>query len=143
MKYYTRSSLEVWLQSNQPRRDVLCVICDVANGITAMHREEFVHCDLKPDNILIDFDSKRKRLAGIISDLGISKITLNQQKLAVKEFKPINIRGMSVSYAAPETIASFREIDKRSAEALKAGDVYSFSCILYRCVNMQIPWSKT
>ncbi|MHC4792160.1 MAG: serine/threonine-protein kinase [Planctomycetota bacterium] len=47
--------------------DVLLVFRMVANGLNAMHREGFVHCDIKPNNILLSKSGSIK-----IIDLGQS-----------------------------------------------------------------------
>jgi len=47
--------------------DVLLVFRMVATGLNAMHREGFVHCDIKPNNILLSKDGSIK-----IIDLGQS-----------------------------------------------------------------------
>ncbi|RKY24869.1 MAG: hypothetical protein DRP62_02710 [Planctomycetota bacterium] len=57
--------------------DVLLVFRMVANGLNAMHREGFVHCDIKPNNILINKSGSIK-----IIDLGQScKIGTRKQRI--------------------------------------------------------------
>lgn len=47
--------------------DVLLVFRMVANGLNSMHQQGFVHCDIKPNNILLNKDGEMK-----IIDLGQS-----------------------------------------------------------------------
>ncbi len=65
MEYFEGQSLE------EPRSlslgDVLLVFRMVAKGLNAMHQAGFVHCDIKPNNILINKDGSIK-----IIDLGQS-----------------------------------------------------------------------
>jgi len=57
--------------------DVLLVFRMVASGLNAMHREGFVHCDIKPNNILLDKSGAIK-----IIDLGQScKIGTVKQRI--------------------------------------------------------------
>jgi serine/threonine-protein kinase len=57
--------------------DVLLVFRMVANGLNAMHREGFVHCDIKPNNILMSKSGSIK-----IIDLGQScKIGTKKQRI--------------------------------------------------------------
>ena len=57
--------------------DVLLVFRMVASGLNAMHREGFVHCDIKPNNILLSKSGSIK-----IIDLGQScKIGTTKQRI--------------------------------------------------------------
>ncbi len=40
-------------------RNALNILCDVSNATAAMHAKNKTHCDLKPDNVLIDIDPKK------------------------------------------------------------------------------------
>lgn len=143
IKYYNEGSLEKWISVKRNKLEIVSILLDVARGVAAMHLEDIVHCDLKPENILIDYKSKESKYVGVIADFGIAKI-LKKHELNVKEFKPIDIRGLSVKYAAPESFLYLRDRTVRipDGETLKASDVYSYSCILYRCVCSTIPWAN-
>ena len=52
MEYFDGVSLEEG--SNLSLVDVLLVFSMVADGLHAMHQKGFVHCDIKPNNILMD-----------------------------------------------------------------------------------------
>ncbi len=69
--------------------DVLLVFRMVANGLQAMHREGFVHCDIKPNNILLSKSGSIK-----IIDLG--------QSCKIGTTKP-RIQG-TPDYIAPEQV---------------------------------------
>lgn len=52
-------------------KEKLSVLIDVADGLSQIHHAGYIHCDVKPDNIFIDFkrlDTERK---GYISDLDL------------------------------------------------------------------------
>jgi serine/threonine-protein kinase len=51
MEYFDGKSLEEWPALSLG--DVLLVFRMVASGLNAMHQQGFVHCDIKPNNILI------------------------------------------------------------------------------------------
>ncbi len=69
--------------------DVLLVLRMVASGLNAMHREGFVHCDIKPNNILMSKSGSIK-----IIDLG--------QSCKIGTTKP-RIQG-TPDYIAPEQV---------------------------------------
>lgn len=113
----------------------------VAQGVQAMHDENVAHCDLKPENIPIEIDENQWPV-GILTDLGISRILNQKQQLDVKEFSIVNIRGLSIVYASPEAIKAFRIIESRGPPVIKAGDIYSLNCILFRVLMKHAPWSN-
>ena len=72
----------------------------VANGLLYLRKwiaisEAILHCDLKPSNILLDFDLKPA-----IADFGLSRVLRNGD--TSNGFSTSNIRG-SIGYMAPGT----------------------------------------
>ena len=70
-----------------------------------MHLKQFAHCDVKPDNVLLE--AKHDYLEPRITDFGISRL-LDLSASQVAAFRVSAIRGASVSYAAPEVLLRFR-----------------------------------
>lgn len=141
MRYYSIGPLTRLFKTDRWNKTVImCVLLDLSKGIAGMHKEGFVHCDIKPDNILIDY--RDGVLRAVITDLGISRIA-EQGILKVKEFKTVNIRGASVRYASPESLHIVRDdlADHRSVLELKSSDVYSIACIIFHCINKHSPWT--
>ena len=98
----------------------------IARGLMYLHEEcnmQIIHCDIKPQNILLDdfFTAK-------ISDFGLAKLLINQQTQTL-----ISIRGTK-GYVAPEWF--------RNTPILVKVDVYSFVVMLLeiiccrRCVEV-------
>lgn len=50
-----------------------------------MHSSGIVHLDIKPANILLDFDPHSGMLFSVLTDFGLSKI-VDEQTLKVKAF---------------------------------------------------------
>jgi serine/threonine protein kinase len=79
---------------------------DIANGILALHSRHVAHCDLKPQNILVEQEKTRPWF--LLTDFGISKI-LTDEYLASEAFQIRTIRGLTVAYAAPDVMKRFRQ----------------------------------
>ncbi|XP_048546582.1 G-type lectin S-receptor-like serine/threonine-protein kinase LECRK3 [Triticum urartu] len=92
----------------------------IAKGLEYLHEEcnyPIIHCDIKPDNILLD-DKKNPK----ITDFGIAKLLSDQQMHTTVT----NIRGTR-GYIAPEWFQSDRRIDTKV-------DVYSFGVVLLEMI---------
>ncbi|KAM4082230.1 hypothetical protein ACJW30_11G155700 [Castanea mollissima] len=91
----------------------------IARGLMYLHEEcsmQIIHCDIKPQNILLDdfFTAK-------ISDFGLAKLLMNQQSRT-----HIGIRGTK-GYVAPEWF--------RNAPVTVKVDVYSFGVMLLEIIS--------
>ncbi len=105
------------------RRDGPCNIHDgllmgmqAASAIDAAHRAGLIHRDIKPHNILVNFDGKIK-----ITDFGIAKATTDNDDTGV-------IMG-SVHYISPE--------QAKGEQTTPASDIYSLGAVLYECFTGQ------
>lgn len=98
-----------WLaQSPRTPRDILDVMLQAGRGLDAIHRAGLVHCDVKPDNIIVGLDGRAR-----ISDLG----------LAAAASSPSGELGGTPAYMAPERV--------HGAPASAAGDQWSFAATLF------------
>lgn len=102
-------------QKNRPSlKERIALALDIARGILYLHEEceaQIIHCDIKPQNILLD-----KHWRARISDFGLAKLlNYDQTKTYTR------IRGTK-GYAAPEW-------HKRLPVTVKA-DVYSYGIVL-------------
>jgi len=91
----------------------------VCNGVHAAHKQNVVHRDLKPNNIMISKVSGGDTIAKVL-DFGISK------PLAEEDLKHTRL-GMVMGtpgYLSPEQIEGQRKIDPRA-------DIYALGAILY------------
>ncbi|HUB24194.1 MAG TPA: serine/threonine-protein kinase [Tepidisphaeraceae bacterium] len=93
---------------NSPLPEILSIFSQVAKALAAMHSAGFIHCDLKPNNILV------------CSDGSIKLIDLGQAcpALTIKE----RIQG-TPDYIAPEQV-------KREPVTVRT-DVFNFGATLY------------
>lgn len=96
------------------------IVLGVARAIAYLHEEclEWVlHCDIKPENILLEDDFCPK-----VSDFGLSKLTTKKDKVTMSK-----IRGTR-GYMAPEWVIHREPITAKA-------DVYSFGMVLLEVVS--------
>lgn len=149
MKHYSNGSLQdfIYKETFKTRRNSLMfcqLLRDISCGLREMHESGFVHCDIKPGNVLIDQDEKGLLFA-VLSDFGISRVVTNSV-LLVKAFKLAKNDGMSVAYASPEALKRIEQSENEETsvneDELKASDVYSYSMVTYELITQQCPWPK-
>ena len=99
-------------------RKTLCQICD---GLTALHSRGIVHRDIKPENIMITNDGVVK-----LADFGIAR-AVNDATLSTGS----KIVG-SVHYFSPEQ-ARGNYVDERS-------DIYSLGIVMYEMLTGKVPF---
>ncbi|KAK9932611.1 hypothetical protein M0R45_019841 [Rubus argutus] len=56
-----------------PERDVRRYTCDILEGVRHLHKCGYVHCDLKPHNILLTENEDDYSLVAKVADLGLAK----------------------------------------------------------------------
>ena len=112
-------------------------ILDIARGVQHMHNCSIVHQDLKPANVLLQYQGKR--MMAVITDFGISQL-LDGKENVVSGFELRNLRGLSIAYASPNCIHRFLQREKGLPEELKADDVYSVASMLYEIITHHYPW---
>lgn len=95
-----------------PLDDILRIFSETAEGLHAMHLGEYVHADLKPNNIMLTDGGKVKLI-----DLG--------QSSKIREAKP-RIQG-SIDYMAPEQVRRDK-LDERT-------DVFGIGSTLHRVLT--------
>jgi serine/threonine-protein kinase len=137
LQYYSGGSLHSWIQGNKIGQAVIMKISkEILSALNVMHSHYLAHCDLKPQNVLIEvFDGIP---ACYLTDFGITQI-LSEKILASRAFKVINLRGLSVHYAAPEAFTWFRTKVFAGVD-FKNFDIYSFSCIVFELLTKKTPW---
>lgn len=107
-----------------PEETVRKVLLDIATGLADLHRYKIQHCDLKPDNVLLDSDGN-----WVITDFGIS--TRLRATMTAKSKRSTPTTG-AYAYASPEML-------KRQFEASFPTDIFSFGVTLYELCEGYLP----
>jgi len=100
-------------QGKLPIPQVLTIAKEVASGLAAAHEVGVVHCDLKPENIMIAAEG-----GALIMDFGISRSTIGAGAATAMGA----VMG-TLEYMAPEQ-AQGAAVDQRA-------DMYSFGLVVY------------
>lgn len=123
MEYVDGTDLKEYIVTNYPipLKKVVDIMFQVLSAVDYAHRNNVIHRDLKPQNILIDKDGTAK-----ITDFGIA-IALSKNSITQTN----SVLG-SVQYISPE--------QARGSLAVQQSDIYSLGIILYEMLTGQVPY---
>ena len=115
-----------------PEGFVTNTVNGIIKGMSLVHSHGIVHFDVKPANILLDFD-----YTAVISDFGMSK-TIGSAK-TVTGLASSTVSGYTPNFAAPELLRTAPggltlEIDKKV-------DVYAFAITVWELLHRKGVWS--
>jgi len=117
---------EILQQNGLPEARALDVAVSVAKALAyAWEKECLIHCDIKPDNILIDRNSGAIKLA----DLGLARM------IGQLESRPDEHIFGTPHYMAPEQAAGAPDLDCRA-------DMYALGATLYHMVTGVLPFRE-
>ncbi len=106
-----------------PKDRAIDIVEQAAAGLAAAHREDVVHRDVKPGNLLLAADGTVK-----VADFGIAHLPGDGTTTLTATGQIIG----STHYIAPERA--------KGEQGGKASDVYSLGCVLYQLVTGQPPF---
>jgi eukaryotic-like serine/threonine-protein kinase len=124
------------MKGRLPIAEALRLAIDMADGLSAAHRQGIVHRDLKPGNVVLTTSG------ATLLDFGLAKLTRREPAVAgapispsAPGFTPLTGPGMIVGtlpYIAPEQLEG-REVDVRA-------DVWAFGCVVYEMLTGHRPF---
>jgi serine/threonine protein kinase len=124
MEYINGKTLKQVIKENGRLSSLktLEISLQIAKALECAHKNNIIHRDIKPDNILITEDSIVK-----VADFGIAKVvdsaTISNSNMvigSVHYFSPEQAKGMSVDYRT---------------------DIYSLGIVMYEMVTGQVPYN--
>ena len=125
MEYVDGVTLKEYMQEHKlSLNSVLEIGVRLADALQHAHSHNIIHCDIKPQNILIDKNMNPK-----IADFGIAKMVTNQTMVYSK-----SVMG-SVHYISPEQACG--------GKITASSDVYSLGIVLFEMLTGQVPYMGT
>jgi len=104
------------------------IVACVAEALEFAHRNQIVHCDVKPSNILLDPDHGPR-----LADFGVSRYLGGDLRVAEQR------QGLTPEYAAPEQLRR----DARGADEVdRRCDVFSLGVVLYELLSLSSPFRR-
>lgn len=104
-----------------PVSEALEIAIHVCIGLEHAHAHRVTHCDVKPENILLDEAGN-----AFLGDFGLAYA-------ATEASDALGERAGTPAYGAPEQLSEGR--------AHPAGDLYSLGCVLYETVTGRLPFT--
>lgn len=126
MQDYTGASIAS-MPEKYHLQDRINIIRDIARCLFYMHRNGYLHCDIKPENILFPFpdESSDRLLRGFMGDFGLARSVKSTGSVYANELLG------SPNFMAPEQVTD-RHADKKS-------DQFSLGAVLYLFLSGQLP----
>jgi serine/threonine protein kinase len=107
--------------------ETVAIMTQVASALDAAHEAGLVHRDVKPANVLLESSDRGWR--AYLADFGLARPNGDSG-----EHTQPGERLGTVDYMAPEQING-TSLDRRA-------DVYSFGCMVYRCLTSEPPYKR-
>lgn len=125
MPYCSGGSLEKLVREEKAITEdqIAQIFIQIGGGLAELHRNQIIHQDIKPDNILIRDDGHY-----MLTDFGISR-----QMRSTMNKATANQSYMTVAYSPPERYA------KNPVET-PASDIFSLGVTLFELCKKEIPW---
>lgn len=123
--YIEGQTLAQWMRDNpQPSLErVRAIIEQIAKGLQAFHRQEMIHQDLRPANVLLDANGTVK-----IIDFGSTRVA------GVAEIRQTHDIQGTAQYTAPEYFVG--------EEGSTRSDLFSLGVICYHMLSGQLPYGS-
>jgi serine/threonine protein kinase len=114
--------LRTWIQHHYDACHLGDILEGMLQGVRYLHELEppLVHCDLKPENLLLSFCTETQRWIVKVADFGLVSIVGGPWKPTVREG--------TLTYRAPERAIAANELTP-------AADIYSLGIILHELLH--------
>jgi serine/threonine protein kinase len=128
------SNLEQVLTQPQtlPLQSLVCIMRQIAAGLSCLHKNDVVHRDLTPLNIIVA-DAETPDPSVKIIDLGLAKLLGEHNHRSANPLTEAGQALGSVMYMSPEQC--------RGEAAQTKSDIYALGCIMYRMLAGAPPYA--
>ena len=125
------STLREYLQSGKelPIADIFGIMSQVLDALKALHQVGIIHCDLKPENIMLEETAEGKKVR--ILDFGMSSI-LQHFQIERTSLLLGEVFSGTPAYAAPEQL--------RGEIVSEKADIYSWGLIFLEMLMGKLPF---
>lgn len=128
MQYVEGQTLASLLQhEGMELEQVARIVQQLGKALTAAHKEGIIHCDLKPENVIVQRAGEEDELAKII-DFGVAKVKDSQVR---GSNEPTRVAG-TLYYFAPEQI---------EGRPTSSSDIYSMGVLAFVMVTGRKPFN--
>jgi predicted permease len=131
MPYIRGGSLRTRLKSSVrlPLAEAITLTAGIAGALHYAHGQRVLHCDVKPENILLDGGHP------YVMDFGIAR-KLHTEVLPWTPRRELDLSAGTPAYVSPEQASGEKDLDTRS-------DVYSLACVVYEMLTGRPPFEGT
>ena len=128
MPYIRGGSLRARLQAavRLPSEEAVTLARGIAAALQYAHEQRILHCDVKPENILLDGTH------AYVMDFGVAR-RLHTEVLPWTARRELDFSAGTPAYVSPEQASGEKELDTRS-------DVYSLACVVYEMLSGRPPF---
>jgi serine/threonine protein kinase/plasmid maintenance system antidote protein VapI len=131
MPYIRGGSLRTRLQSviRLPVDEAVALTAGIASALQHAHEARILHCDVKPENILLDGSH------AYVMDFGVAR-KLHDEFLPWAQRTELDLSAGTPAYVSPEQASGDKNLDTRT-------DVYSLACVTYEMLTGRTPFEGT
>jgi serine/threonine protein kinase len=129
MRFVDGPDLSSMLKEQGPldAEQTVAVLTQIGEALDAAHERGLVHRDVKPANVMLE--AREPGWHAYLTDFGLAK----PDEQTGEHTAPGELLG-TIDYMAPEQING-EPLDGRA-------DVYSFGCMVYRCLTGELPYRR-
>ncbi|UCD23979.1 MAG: ABC transporter permease, partial [Gemmatimonadota bacterium] len=109
--------------------ETLTITRGIAAALQHAHEHQVLHCDVKPENVLLSEDH------AYVADFGISR-AIHREAFEWGKRREIDSSAGTPAYVSPEQATGEQQLDARS-------DVYSLGCVVFEMLSGDKPFSGT